>query len=327
MSEKNVRFGILGASRIAQKSVIPAMHASAHAELVMVGSRETKDLDLPCAMGSYDDVLNSDVEAVYISLPNTLHEEWAIKALKAGKHVWCEKPAALTYASAKRMVAASGIASKRLMEGFMFLRHPQHAKVRELIDQGEVGGVTGFVGIFQFPMPADGNIRLDTELGGGAYYDAAVYPIRASRMIFGEEPVRVKGQFTTDAVLGVDTRAMIELTFPSGRTALAMAAFDPEYKSTYTVVGTSRDVILERAYAVPPDMEVHISLRVYDALHTIAIPPADHFQLMIDEFCTEIRADEKTKNYEEDLLAQARVTEAGKLSALENRIVELSEIV
>lgn len=326
MSEKKVRFGILGASRIAQKSVIPAMRASAHAELAIIGSREQKNLDLSCQIGSYEEVLASDVEAIYISLPNSLHEEWAIRALEAGKHVWCEKPAALSYASAKRMVAAAEKARKRLMEGFMFLRHPQHARVRELIADGQIGGVTGFVGVFQIPRPQDGNIRLDKELGGGVYYDACVYPIRASRMIFQEEPVRVKATFTMDSAHDVDTNAAVELTFPSGRVALAMAAFDEKYISTYTVVGSSRDIEMERAYAVPNDREVNVMVRADGEIHAIAIPPADQFQIMIDEFCIEVLSAGKSHDYEEDLLAQARVVEAGMLSAEEGRTVELSEI-
>src|SRR3989344_3842824 len=108
-SPKKIKFGIIGCSRIARKSAIPALLASAHAELVMVGSRTILDAkacaeQFNCAFGTYEAVLaHPDIDAVYISLPNSLHEEWVVKAAAAGKHIWCEKPATLTYASAQRM--------------------------------------------------------------------------------------------------------------------------------------------------------------------------------------------------------------------------------
>src|SRR3989344_3722266 len=141
-TKKKIRFGVIGCSHIAKKAALPALLDSPLAELVMVGSRSYEHAQ-ECAQGfgcdsygTYEEVLeNKDVDAVYISLPNSLHEEWAVKAAEAGRHVWCEKPAALTYASAERMIAAAQKNNVRLMEGFMFLSHPQHARVRNLIQE------------------------------------------------------------------------------------------------------------------------------------------------------------------------------------------------
>ena len=136
-----------------------------------------------CEAATYEEVLaNPDIDAVYISLPNSLHEEWSVKAMEAGKHVWCEKPAALTYHGAKRMIQIAKASNVRLMEGFMFRLHPQHAKVQELIQDGTMGEILTFEGCFAVPMPAPETNILKRELGGGVLNDAAIYPIAASRM-------------------------------------------------------------------------------------------------------------------------------------------------
>jgi predicted dehydrogenase len=330
-----IRFAVLGCSRIAKKAAIPALLDSQYAELAMVGSRSYEHAkecaaEFGCdSYGTYEEVLGSkDVDAVYISLPNSLHEEWAVKAAEAGRHVWCEKPAALTYASAKKMVAASKKNNVRLMEGFMFLSHPQHAKVREMIEKGMIGELRTFEAEYSYPLPDTDNIRLDADLGGGIYYDAAVYPIRASKMFFNAEPESIVCNLTMGTESGVDIKAEGVLTYPDGRSASFSSAFSDEYRSTYTIVGSKAQIRMERAYAVPKDMAVKIFLEAAGGVQEIVIPPADHFKLMLDEFCKEILLGSAgTKHYEEDLLAQARVLEAGRLSHTEHRTVPLSEIV
>ncbi|OGG72641.1 hypothetical protein A3A38_00160 [Candidatus Kaiserbacteria bacterium RIFCSPLOWO2_01_FULL_53_17] len=323
--QKKIRFGVLGASRIAKKAAIPAIVDSEYAELAMVGTRSPeKASDLSVPTGTYEDVLSSkDVDAVYISLPNSLHEEWTVKAAEAGKHVWCEKPAALSYESAERMIAAAQKNNVRLMEGFMFLHHPQHAKVLEIIKSGVLGEITSFEGRFAYPMPDAGNIRLEAELGGGIYNDALVYPIRASRFVFGEEPGSILCNLTMDPTLGVDVKAEATLTYSGGRTASISSAFDPDYRSTYRVIGTKGSLIMERAYAVPKDMPVKIFIERGNTQEEILIEPADHFRLMIDDFCKEVASEARTKDYENDLLSQAKILDAGRKSDNQQRIVEI----
>lgn len=329
-----VRIGVLGCSRIAKRSVFQAINDSPFARLSMIGSRDLERAR-QCAetfgsdqFGSYEDVLESkDIDAVYISLPNTVHEEWVVKAGESGKHVWCEKPAALTYASAKRMVTACRKNNVRLMEGFMFRYHPQHAKVRALIEEGALGELLKVEAFFGFPTPAGGNI-VNPSLGGGAYNDACPYPIYASRMIFGEEPVRAVCTMTMDQKLRVPARSDMLLEYPHGKSALVSSMFGCYYQSTYRIVGTRGALATERAYPVPYDREVKIVLQHDDGEEVFSIPPANQFRLMIDDFCGEIsRGKSGTEPYEEDMLAQARVLDAGRISYEEGRIVNLSELV
>lgn len=334
-AQQRIRFGVIGCSRTAKKNALPALLNSPFAELVMVGSRSPEHAracaeQFGCASyGTYEEVLASkDVDAVYISLPNSLHEEWTIKAAQAGKHAWCEKPAALTYASAKRMVAACRKNNVRLMEGFMFLYHPQHARVKELIRDGTLGEILNFDGRFAVPMPDAQNIRRNAALGGGSYNDAGSYPLRASRMLFDAEPESVVCTLSMDTETQVDIRAEVTLNYPMGRTARISSAFGADFQSTYSVIGSNARIRMERAYAVPRDMSVKIFLERDGKEEEILVEPADHFKLMIDDFCREIPLGKKsTKNYEEDLLAQAHVLEAGRISSVEGRTVRLGELV
>ena len=184
-----LKFGIIGCSRIAKRSVIPAIIKSEFAEVKIIGSRSTEKAkefasEFNCEkFGTYEDVISDDsVDAVYISTPINTHEEWSIKATEAGKHVYVEKSSTTDFDSARRMVESAKENNVRLMEGFMFRFHPQHQKVKELIKEGKIGEVKSFNGIFGCPAFPEGDIRYDS----GFLEDSGCYPICASRMIFGE---------------------------------------------------------------------------------------------------------------------------------------------
>ena len=146
-------------------------------------------------------------------------------------------------------------------------------------------------------------------------------------MIFQEEPESIFCKFEFDAETEVTVRADMILNYSKGKTAFGSSIFGSYYQSTYSVLGTKANVRMGRAYAVPRDSETKIFLEANDTVEEITVPPADHFRIMVDDFCEEIlRGDHGTRNYEEDLLAQARVFEAAKISAAEKRLVTLSEV-
>lgn len=330
---KKLSVGILGCSRVAVKNMLPAIKDSGFAELAMVGSRTPEKAKLVAeqfgcsSWGSYESVIaDKHVDAIYISLPNAMHEEWAIKAANAGKHVLCEKPAAVSYSAAKNMVEAAKKNKVRILEGFMFRYHPQHAKVKELIMGGVSGDCLRFEGIFGYPTPKIENIRMKQELGGGSFYDAMPYPVYASRMIFGEEPESVFCKLQIDRGTGIDVRSDIFMSYPGGKTAFMSSIFGSYFQSKYSILGSKALIRAERAYAIPRDMGTRIFLDADDATHDFNIEPADHFRLMLDDFCEEILSGIVRTNFEEDLLAQARVMEAAGLSHKEMRVVRISEI-
>lgn len=329
-----IGFGIIGCSRIAQKSVFQAINSSSAAKIEIIGSRNTNKVlafsrQFDCDAGAYEDVIkNKNVDVIYISLPNSLHEEWTIKALEAGKHVICEKPAAISYAAAEKMISAAKKNNVRLLEGLMFRYHPQHAKVKEMIKDGVLGDLLKFESCFSFSMPDKNSSMMQKILAGGSLNYAAVYPICASRMIFEKEPISVTCNLKIDSESGIDIKTDIFLEYADNKSAFVTSILGGYFQSTYSVLGTKANVKVNRAYAVPHDMPTKILLDANDKTEEISIDPVDHFKLMIDDFCEKIinNSNDQEMKYEKDLLAQARILEAARISNREKRIVCIPEL-
>ncbi len=338
----SLKFGIIGCSRIAQKSVIPAILKSEFAELEIIGSRtldKSKKFsnEFNCQkIGTYDDVISDDsVDVVYISTPIGTHAELSMKAANAGKHVYCEKSSTDSFTSAKEMVECSKNNNVRIMEGFMFRFHPQHQKVKELINDKKIGNLDSFNGSFGFPSFPEGDIRYNKELGGGFLNDSGCYPICASRMIFDEEPLSIFYHNYYDSKNGVDIKGSSILTYKNNKTANATYVNGNYYQAKYEVWGSDGILSLDRAYSVPSDFITKINLQ-YNIENNWAgrknkifeIPPTDHFLKMINSFCMEITNKKKSQfNFEEDLLNQAKVMTAHRLSNSTHKEVWLSEII
>ncbi len=316
-----LKFGIIGCSRIAKRSVIPAIIKSEFAELEIIGSRSTDKAkefakEFNCEkFGTYEDVISDDsVDVVYISTPISTHEEWSIKATEAGKHVYVEKSSTYNLKSAIEMVESAKENNVRLMEGFMFRFHPQHQKVKELIKEGKIGEVKSFNGIFGFPAFPEGDIRYDS----GFLRDSGCYPICASRMIFDEEPLGVFCSQKKIPESSVDVGGSAILVYENGKTATITYSNGSYYQAKYEVWGTKGVISLDRAYSVPPDFTTKVTLQYntennWEGRRTeiFEIPPNDHFLEMLDTFCLEVTGTKKASfNFEQELLDQAKTMEA-----------------
>ena len=336
-----IRFGIIGCSRIAKRSVIPAIIKSEFAELEMIGSRSLEKSkvfsnEFDCKKyGTYEDVISDNsVDAVYISTPIGTHEEWAIKAATAGKHIHCEKSSTTSFESAKKMIEHSKQNNVRIMEGFMFRFHPQHQKVKELIENNKIGDLVSFDGSFGFPAFPEGDIRYSKELGGGFLNDSGCYPICASRMIFGEEPIGVSCNLSIDTKTGVDVRGTSHIAYDNEKTASITYGNGNYYHATYKVWGSAGIILLERAYSVPADFQTNVNVQYSIESNwnsrkneNYEINATDHFLEMINTFCLEIIGNKKSAfNFEQELENQAKVMEAHRISANEKRFVSLDEI-
>jgi predicted dehydrogenase len=215
-----LRWGILGAAKIAREWVAPALHASARNRVAAVASR---DADRAAALAapygaavhtSYEALLaDREIDAVYIPLPNHAHVEWTEKVLAAGKHVLCEKPIALAAAEVDRLIAARDRAGRLAAEAFMVVHHPQWLRVRELLAEGAIGRLLQVQGAFSFFNDDPGNIRNQAGLAGGALRDIGVYPSVVTRFVTGEEPEAVAAEIDWDA--GIDATARVRARFPS----------------------------------------------------------------------------------------------------------------
>ncbi len=323
---KPIKFGIIGCSRIAKRSIIPAIQKSEFAELEIIGSRSTDKAkefanEFNCEkFGTYEDVISDDsVDVVYISTPISTHREWSIKASDAGKHVYVEKSSTYDLKSAIEMVKSAKENNVRLMEGFMFRFHPQHQKVKELINEGKIGEVKSFNGVFGFPAFPEGDIRYDS----GFLEDSGCYPICASRMIFDEEPLGVFCSQKKIPKSSVDIGGSAILVYGNGKTATITYSNGSYYQAKYEVWGTDGVISLDRAYSIPPDFTTKVILQYntennWEGRHTetFEIQPKDHFLEMLDTFCMEITGTKKALfDFEQELLNQAKVMTATNLSS------------
>lgn len=227
-----VRFGILGAARIAPAALIKPARAVADAAVVTLAARDraraegfAKKHAIPNVADSYDDVVTDpDVDAIYIPLPNSHHAAWTIAALEAGKHVLCEKPFTSNAAEAE---AVAQVAAQHpdlvVMEAFHYRYHPVAIRMREIIDSGELGALRHVEAALCFPLPRFGDIRYRYDLAGGATMDAGCYAVHLARLLGGEEPAVTRAQAKLRGT-DIDRAMTAELRFPSGHTGRVTAS-------------------------------------------------------------------------------------------------------
>ena len=288
ISDRKVRVGILGLSDIARRKVIPALQECGGAVLKGVASRNRGASGETHALLGYEELLaDEEIDLVYLSLPNHLHEEWTVRALQSGKHVICEKPAGLSAASVERMLSCAGKRGLLLYENLMYLHHPQHAAVKGMVDAGRIGRVSSLRSVFGFPFPAEGNFRLDPGRGGGAFHDLARYPLSTALHFLQGDAYRFKG-FALDRN-GLNT-AMHGTAFSSAGEIFSFSiAFGQQYESYYEIIGELGKIRVDRAYTTPADLAnlVRVTCGGRDASFTV--PPCDHFRLMIEHVCAIVR--------------------------------------
>ena len=249
-----LRWGVIGAGRIAGRALAPAMRAAGH-DIAMVGSRSPARAREFASVhgardhcGSYEGVLEADdVDAVYIGLPNDLHEPWTVAALQAGKHVLCEKPLALDAAAVGRMAAVAADTGMCLAEAAMWRYHPRTVAVLQLLAEGGLGTVRLVHSSFAFRLDDLTDIRANPAQGGGALLDLGFYGVTASRWLVGEEPSAVTAQ-QIPLPTGVDGTTAATLAFPSGALASVHASFTAAHHEVVNVVGADGRLHLERAF-------------------------------------------------------------------------------
>jgi len=324
--KKKLKFGILGCSTIAEKSMIPAIQKSSNAELYMLGSRSNKksvrlSKKFSCELyGDYEAILeNKLIDAVYISLPPTLHEKWAIKAAKSGKHIICEKPTALSKESAKIILKQCKKNNVRIIENFAFKFHPQQTKVTEIIKNNTIGKVTSFYGNYSFNLNVPkNNFRMNKNLGGGILNDVAGYLICASRFIFNENPTKVFCDLKY--VKDIDVSGNMYMWF-SNKTAICSFSYENYFQSFYNISGKNGIVEVERAFNLRNKMKSVININKNDKLKKISINPYNQYKILVDTFCNQIiNSKIKKIDFENDIMNQSKIMDAAKKSSIKKRI-------
>ena len=324
MGLSRLRWGVLSTANIARTKVVPGMLKSERSEVIAVGSRDVAaasgfaaELGIPRAHGSYEALLaDPDVDAVYIPLPNHLHLEWTIAAARAGKHVLCEKPLAMTAADAERMLEACDREGVRLMEAFMYRLHPSWRAVVDLVAGGRLGRLVSVQSWFSYYNDDPTNIRNIREAGGGALFDIGCYSVNLSRLLMGGEPTRVYATVARDATMGVDVATTAILEFPGDRTATFTCSTRAETDQRVHVYGMEGRISIGIPFNIPPDRPTEVFLTkggdppVAPATETLTFPTADPYTVEVDAFATAILEDLPTPTPPADAVANLRVIEA-----------------
>lgn len=320
-----VKWGIISTADINRK-VIPGAHASPKVELVAVASRDqaradeyAKKWEIERAYGSYDGLLaDPDIEAVYISLPNTMHTEWSIKALEAGKHVLCEKPLSRHASDVEAAFDAADRTGRLLSEAFMYRHNPQTKRAKQLVDDGTIGELRLVRSAFSYSLYDEDNIRLRTEVEGGALMDVGCYDVSGSRL-FGGEPEKAYGE-AWFGPSGTDWIFSGTLRFPGDVIALFDCGTAMTERDELEAIGSEGSLFLDDPWHC--NMPV-IEVRRDGKVERIELEPADSYRLELENVSDAIRGEGELLLGRDDAVGQARVLEALHESATSGTPVSL----
>lgn len=334
MAQKTIGYAVVGLGHIAQSQVLPAFAAaSENSRLVaLVSGDEEKRRELGKQYGvkalydyaDYDECLaHEEVDAVYIALPNDLHEEYTVRAAKAGVHVLCEKPLALSEAACQRMIDACRDADVKLMAAYRLHFEPSNLRAIERILAGDIGDPRFFQSSFGYQLKAD-NIRGSKRHGGGPLWDLGVYCVNATRYVFRDEPIEVFAWTLAgkdERFEGVEAAASVVMKFPRDRLASFTCSFAVARVAEWTVVGTDGVITLENGYEYGQPRKL-----IYE---TEEGTEEERF-LIVDQFAPElitfsrcVLEDLAPEPSGEEGLADVRIIEAIYRSAREGRPVAL----
>ena len=320
-----IRLGILSTAHI-NRLVIPGAHTSDKVELVAVASRAhdraeeyARKWNIERAYGSYDALLaDPDIDAVYISLPNTLHCEWSIKAVEAGKHVLCEKPMSRHPADVEAAFDAAERADRLLTEAFMYRHNPQTSRVAELLREGAIGELRLVRSAFSYSLYDAENIRLRTDVEGGSLMDVGCYCVSGSRLLAGE-PESVVGHAHLGPT-GTDWVFAGLMRFPGDVVASFDCGTSLPNRDELEVIGTEGSLFLDDPWHCRTPV---IELRRDDGVERIELDPVDSYRLELENLSDAILGEAPLLLGRADAVSQAHALEALHRSAEVRAEVEL----
>jgi D-xylose 1-dehydrogenase (NADP+, D-xylono-1,5-lactone-forming) len=303
-----VRWGLLSTARINQ-AILNGAAPSERTEIVAIASRDqaraddyARDHGLERAYGSYDALLeDGDIDVVYISLPNSMHVEWSIRALEAGKHVLCEKPLDRRVEAVERAFDTAERAGRLLMEAFMYRHHPQTHKAAELVRDGAIGELRQLRSLFSFTLTDEADVRLDPELDGGALMDLGCYCISMQRVLAGE-PELVFGRQRLGGK-GVDVGFTGMLQFGEDTFGQFHCGFDlPEGNGLEAIGSKGTLVVPDPVRCRDPHVEVNGE--------RVDVEDVDRYFLQVENFSAAVRGEAEPLLGRADAVGQVRVIEA-----------------
>jgi predicted dehydrogenase len=317
ISSSLIRIGVLGAAAIVPMALTQPARSVPEAQIVAIAARDPKRAEvfarkhhIPRVHKTYNDLLaDPEIDAIYNPLPNSLHAEWSIRALRAGKHVLCEKPFASNAWEAEEMAKAARETGLVLSEAFAYRYHPLIARVREIISSGELGEIKHIEAQFCFLLPSPGNIRFKFELAGGALMDCGCYPVSLIRFLAEAEPnvERAKARLFAPQV---DHKMSADLSFADGRTAhLVCDMLSPRlFRSFLRVEGDAGWLRVINPYH--PHWFNWLSVRGQNGAYSQRVHGENSYALQIRAFIKAIRGEMKLNTNPEDAIGNMRVIDS-----------------
>src|SRR6476659_2933595 len=307
-----VKWGILSTADINKKLLAGAAETD-DVEVVAVGSRTheraeefAQEWDIPRAYGTYEALpADPDVEAIYLPLANTMHSEWSIKAMEAGKHVLCEKPFSRHIGDVERAFAAADATGMHLSEAFMYRHHPQTARLAEIVASGAIGELRVIRSVFSYSLYDADNIRLRPDVEGGALMDVGCYCISGARLL-GGEPESVVGAAHIGSS-GTDWVFAGMMRFPGDVVALFDCGTSLPNRDELEAIGTEGSLFLDDPWHCGTPV---IELRRNDSVERIEIEPANPYRLELEDLNAAIRGERSPLLGREDAMGQVRAIDA-----------------
>lgn len=330
-----VRYAVVGLGYIAQVAVLPAFAKAGNSELVALVSDDPTKLKklskkynapLTYSYDNYDECLRSgEVDAVYIALPNSMHRDYTVAACRAGIHVLCEKPMAVTEAECEDMIAAANENHVKLMIAYRLHFEEANLKAVELAQSGKLGELRAFNSVFTMQVK-EVDIRLKKDLGGGTLYDIGIYCINAARCLFQAEPLEVTAFSVNNGETRfeeVDEMTSAILRFPDERLASFTSSFGASDISAYQVVGTEGNLRVDPAYEFADDLKHHLTIKGKTKERTFT--KRDQFAPELLYFSECILAGKTPEPSGTEGLADVRIIRALYQSAATGKPIKLAE--
>ncbi|MEI6876422.1 MAG: Gfo/Idh/MocA family oxidoreductase [Spirochaetota bacterium] len=292
-----VRWGIISISGHYTLRVHQPLSKLPEASIAGIASRDKAKasqaaarLGIAKSYASYAELLaDPKIEAVYIPLPNDLHAEWTERALRAGKHVLCEKPIAMNAAQAKGMAALAKEKGLLLMEAFMYRFHPQWIRAKEIIDSGELGRIRAISSLFSYNLADPANIRNRLENGGGGIYDIGCYAVSVSRWLAGAEPLRSLALVERDPDFGTDRLSSGILDFGAARATFTVSTrIFPSQR--VDAVGENGSLSVLLPFNAHPDVPLALEVTTGLGTRRIMAGPCDQYGAMFASFSRAVRS-------------------------------------
>jgi len=309
-----IKWGILGTDRIARKRMIKAIQQSKGNICLAIASRDenkakeaAKQFDIPKYYGSYQELIDdTEINTVYIPLPNSLHHPWVLRAAEKGKHILCEKPLACNLSQVQEMIRACQKQGVVLLEAFSYLLHPQYIKLSELLKNEIIGEIKLLEVHLSFPAKKEHAIRFQSSLGGGTLLDIGCYGVDIIHQIYDEEPQVV------DAISKLENEVDLEflgiLKFSEGKEAIIRTSFLLDRRQILLLSGEKGNIFLPTAF-VPTNAKIYLLIQTRTNSWVEEIENRDQYCLLVQEFRKNVLSKQNVDTFYRRYLRNMRTIE------------------